>query len=66
MCAFGSNHPGGANFAVADGSVRLMEDAMPLAVLQGWATRGRGRNSASAVILFDSDSADGEFFDGYK
>src|SRR5262245_45561296 len=34
MCAYGSNHPGGANFAFADGSTRLLRDTVPLVELQ--------------------------------
>ncbi len=39
ICAFGSNHPGGANFAWADGSGTFLSDAVPLDVLRGLATR---------------------------
>jgi prepilin-type N-terminal cleavage/methylation domain-containing protein/prepilin-type processing-associated H-X9-DG protein len=39
ICAFGSNHPGGANFAFADGSCVFLSEALALKVLQGLATR---------------------------
>jgi prepilin-type N-terminal cleavage/methylation domain-containing protein/prepilin-type processing-associated H-X9-DG protein len=39
ICAFGSNHPGGANFTLADGSVRFLAQDMPVLTLQALATR---------------------------
>jgi len=41
-CVFGSGHPGGAKFAVADGSVRFLRDSTPLPLLQALSTRSGG------------------------
>jgi prepilin-type N-terminal cleavage/methylation domain-containing protein/prepilin-type processing-associated H-X9-DG protein len=40
--AFGSDHPGGATFAFAGGSVRFIADDLPLKQLQAFSTRAGG------------------------
>lgn len=42
LTAFGSRHPGGANFAFAGGSVRFLNESMGLAELQALCTRNGG------------------------
>ena len=42
VCAFGSNHSGGANFALADGSVRFVADSLPEVTLRRLCVRNDG------------------------
>jgi prepilin-type N-terminal cleavage/methylation domain-containing protein/prepilin-type processing-associated H-X9-DG protein len=42
VCAFGGGHGGGANFTLADGSVRFIAQSIPLATLRQLATRAGG------------------------
>ena len=42
MSAFGSGHPGGANFALADGSAAFLQEGVDLITLQQMSTRAGG------------------------
>jgi prepilin-type N-terminal cleavage/methylation domain-containing protein/prepilin-type processing-associated H-X9-DG protein len=47
FCAYGSEHPSGANFALADGSVRFVADALPQDLLRSISTRAGGEATSS-------------------
>jgi prepilin-type N-terminal cleavage/methylation domain-containing protein/prepilin-type processing-associated H-X9-DG protein len=47
VCAYGSNHPQGANLALADGSVRFFSEHLELAILRALSTR-RGEEAVGA------------------
>jgi prepilin-type processing-associated H-X9-DG protein len=49
VCAFGSLHPGGANFAMVDGSVRFLKQTIAQATYRALGTRAGGE-----VISTDS------------
>jgi prepilin-type processing-associated H-X9-DG protein len=42
ICAFGSGHRGGANFAFADGRVRFVNQSIAWSIFQALSTRRRG------------------------
>jgi prepilin-type N-terminal cleavage/methylation domain-containing protein/prepilin-type processing-associated H-X9-DG protein len=50
LYAYGSGHPGGANFAFADGSVRFVSDSIPLATLRAATLRALSTRASGEVI----------------
>jgi prepilin-type processing-associated H-X9-DG protein len=47
VCAYGSNHPGGANLATADGSVRFFSETISMVTLRTLSTRHGGEGEAA-------------------
>ncbi len=47
VCAYGSNHPGGANLSMCDGSVRFISETIPMATLRALSTRQGGETEAA-------------------
>jgi prepilin-type processing-associated H-X9-DG protein len=45
LCGFGSGHPGGANFAFADGHVRFLKESTSLQTLRALSTRAGGETT---------------------
>jgi prepilin-type processing-associated H-X9-DG protein len=45
ICVFGSGHPGGANFAFADSSVRFVSESTALPMLKALSTRAGGETA---------------------
>jgi len=45
--AYGSGHPGGANVALADGSVHFLDEAIPQTVLEALCTRDQGETGTN-------------------
>jgi hypothetical protein len=43
VCAFGSNHPRGANFTLGDASVRFVRETLPELTLQQLCVRNNGQ-----------------------
>ena len=52
---FGSYHPGGVNFALADGSVRFLADTLSLRVLVTLATRNGNDDYGNGFLKFGKD-----------
>lgn len=47
LCAYGSNHPGGANISLADGSVRFFSETISMVTLRALSTRAGGESEGA-------------------